>query len=157
MAHEWDKHGTCAKQSELLDSQHKYFAAGLAIYDQYPFWDWLNEADIVPSATKSYEFANIVRVIQARFPKLITVGCRSYKVDNKHHNLLDKIEFCFSKDLQPVDCKHQRDHCEGPVYYPVPNQDFKLTDNMNQTTISTPASSSSAPSASLSSSKINQN
>ncbi|KAG9344368.1 hypothetical protein JZ751_011037 [Albula glossodonta] len=74
--HEWIKHGTCAVQSETLDTEHKYFSKALELYSKLDLDGTLKTHNIVPSET--------------------------YYMGEQ---ILGQIEICFSKDYTLMDCQ----------------------------------------------------
>lgn len=124
LAHEWNKHGTCSSQSTQLDSQHKYFASGLNLYDKYPVHQWLLDAGISPDPSRTYKLEDVQAVLVKNYPNQVTIECSSYKVNGKEHSLLYVVDFCMDKQLNPIDCPSNVRDCKNILYYPQPNQAF---------------------------------
>ncbi|TIA62956.1 ribonuclease-like protein T2 [Aureobasidium pullulans] len=88
--HEWAKHGTCVStlnpscysssyrpKEEVVD----YFAAAVSLYQQRPTYEWLMDAGIEPSTSKSYTRAEIQDALESRHGKPVTLGCKGGKFD----------------------------------------------------------------------------
>ncbi|CAL8353240.1 unnamed protein product [Merluccius merluccius] len=102
--YEWSKHGTCAAQEEIMNSQHKYFSKGLELYHKVDLDSVLKKLNITPSAQYYNE---------------------------KDSQTLAQIEICFNHDMTFLNCEKESvgkgvtrpsalgvcDH-NIPVYYP---------------------------------------
>lgn len=83
--HEWNKHGTCVstlrpscypgyrQQEEVVD----YFSTTVELYKKLNTYEWLKEAGIVPSTSKTYTRDQIQSVLSAKHGKPVTLGCHS--------------------------------------------------------------------------------
>lgn len=88
--HEWSKHGTCVSTLEpsCYSSSYRdkeevvdYFRAAVDLYHQRPTYEWLLEAGIEPSTTKTYTRDQIQSVLTAKHGRPVTLGCKSGKLD----------------------------------------------------------------------------
>ncbi|KAI4852081.1 ribonuclease-like protein T2 [Aureobasidium sp. EXF-8845] len=87
--HEWSKHGTCVStldpdcytsyrsKEEVVD----YFAAAVSLYTQRPTYQWLLDAGIEPSTSKSYTRDQIQSALSSRHGRPVTLGCKGGKLD----------------------------------------------------------------------------
>ncbi|KAI5212841.1 hypothetical protein AUEXF2481DRAFT_41919 [Aureobasidium subglaciale EXF-2481] len=87
--HEWSKHGTCVStldpdcytsyrsKEEVVD----YFAAAVSLYSQRPSYEWLMDAGIEPSTTKTYTRDQIQNALSSRHGRPVTLGCKAGKLD----------------------------------------------------------------------------
>ncbi|QSZ35810.1 hypothetical protein DSL72_006932 [Monilinia vaccinii-corymbosi] len=83
--HEWNKHGTCI--STLDPSCYSSYTTGAEVVDFFnvavdlfktlPTYDWLANAGIVPSTTKTYTSAQIQAAISDAFGYTAIIGCKS--------------------------------------------------------------------------------
>lgn len=96
--HEWEKHGTCAAQLKPLDSEAKYFGAGVDLAKKLPLTDWLKEKNIVPGA--EYDTMEIYAAIQEKTVARPHVDCEH--LDGEQY--IKEIKVCFAKDLSITDC-----------------------------------------------------
>jgi len=96
--HEWEKHGTCAAQLKPLDSELKYFGAGVDLAKKLPLTDWLKEKNIIPGA--EYDTMSIYAAIQEKTVKRPHVDCEH--LDGEQY--IKEIKVCFAKDLSITDC-----------------------------------------------------
>ncbi|KAK1917208.1 hypothetical protein P3342_012053 [Pyrenophora teres f. teres] len=84
--HEWSKHGTCVSTlaPDCYD-EHKpteevvdFFQKTVDLFKTLPSYEWLSEAGITPSTSKTYTFSDIQNAIQAKRPGVsVTLGCKS--------------------------------------------------------------------------------
>lgn len=84
--HEWAKHGTCISTLEPdCYTDHKpteevvdYFQKAVDLYKGLPSYQWLKEAGIEPSTSKTYTFSAIQAALAAHRPGVqVTLGCKS--------------------------------------------------------------------------------
>ncbi|KAI1894596.1 hypothetical protein AGOR_G00117400 [Albula goreensis] len=99
--HEWIKHGTCAVQSETLDTEHKYFSKALELYSKLDLDGTLKTHNIVPSETY-YMLDDIEGVIQSFYKVKPKIQCYHPK---KGEQILGQIEICFNKEYTLMDCQ----------------------------------------------------
>ena len=84
-SHEWDKHGTCISTleptcyddyqptQEVVD----YFKRAVEIFKTLPSYEWLAEAGITPSESKTYTSVEIQDALKAKHGNDVTIGCKS--------------------------------------------------------------------------------
>lgn len=87
--HEFNKHGTCfstigsscySSSSSSNPEQNVVDFVKLAVktYQTLPTYDWLQEAGIVPSKTKTYKAQDIQNALAAKFGKQVHIGCKNH-------------------------------------------------------------------------------
>ncbi|XP_004601125.1 ribonuclease T2 [Sorex araneus] len=131
--HEWEKHGTCAAQLDILDSEKKYFGKSLELYKALALNSVLQKLGIKPS-TNYYQVADIKDALASVYRVVPKVQCLPPTQD-MDVQALGQVELCFSKDLQLRNCSdHQGPRgprtqggglrvCEdGPAFYPPPEE-----------------------------------
>ncbi len=97
-AHEWDKHGTCAKDNAKLGSQFQYFqeshvsmqellnalwlktsiwclCIGLQLKTKYSIYSFLESARITPSLENAHSFADLSKAIRDQIGKNLALKC----------------------------------------------------------------------------------
>ena len=116
-AHEWDKHGTCSTASPKIRGELNYFSTTLHLFGERPVFEWLKDADIVPSIQNVYSYKTVKSVIQDKIGKNVVLQCNR----SRKPAVLDSLEFCFDKmTLEPKDCP-QQDHTCGNGFYFLPS------------------------------------
>lgn len=123
-AHEWEKHGTCAKTLDLLSDEQKYFSHSLDLLNNYHIGKALAKNNIVPSDTKSYTKAEIEQALRDNLGNgsdLFDLACvrgqlpRSSSGVVDHHHDADKKDknskhqlvearACLDKQLNLISC-----------------------------------------------------
>ncbi|XP_058692210.1 ribonuclease T2 isoform X3 [Poecile atricapillus] len=140
--HEWDKHGTCAATLEILNSQKKYFGKALELYKHVDLNGCLLKAGIKPSSSY-YEMTAIKEALRRFYGVTPKIQCLPPEEGEKAQTI-GQIEFCFTKELQLVNCTVPEDesnpmqahlklgtselsvcHDNLPTYYPSEVQDHK--------------------------------
>ncbi|XP_060820469.1 ribonuclease Oy [Bombus pascuorum] len=117
--HEWKKHGTCAATLEYLNSEVKYFKAGLNLLTKYDMKSVLSKDNIVPG--KTYNTTDILNAIERILGQRGTLICR--KNNDTGESYILEIRICFDKMLQLIDCDGTYEYptnCDlyGHVTYP---------------------------------------
>lgn len=97
-SHEWSKHGTCAAILPTLDSELKYFQAGVELAMQNPIGVWLEQRNIMPGGAYSKQEVWDTVLDNARTRP--HVDCEH--LDGQQY--IKEIKLCFNKDLSPTDC-----------------------------------------------------
>jgi hypothetical protein len=64
-------------KEEVVD----YFAAAVSLYTQRPTYQWLLDAGIEPSTSKSYTRDQIQSALSSRHGRPVTLGCKGGKLD----------------------------------------------------------------------------
>ena len=84
-SHEWDKHGTCISTlepscyedyqptQEVVD----FFKRTVELFKTLPSYEWLAEAGITPSDSKTYTSADIQDALKAKHGNEVTIGCKN--------------------------------------------------------------------------------
>ncbi|KZZ91748.1 Ribonuclease Trv [Moelleriella libera RCEF 2490] len=100
--HEWGKHGTCistlspscyhryqAKQ-EVVD----FFQKTVELFRRLPTYQWLAEAGITPSNTKTYSLSQIQRVLTRRHGAEVTLNCKGKALKEVwyHYNVKGSLQ-----------------------------------------------------------------
>ncbi|XP_028409894.1 ribonuclease Oy-like [Dendronephthya gigantea] len=113
--HEWEKHGTCCTDMSSLDSEHKYFALGLQLNRKYDILSMLNDAEILPSKTKTYKLDDFRDAVQKKTGHSPILHC--CKTDSKQR--VEEIMICLDKKFNVIDCEEADEECTNdvPVYY----------------------------------------
>ncbi|XP_006871251.1 PREDICTED: ribonuclease T2 [Chrysochloris asiatica] len=136
--HEWEKHGTCAAQLEVLSSEKKYFGKSLELYQQMDLNNMLRKLGIKPSINY-YQIADIKDALASIYGVMPKVQCLPPTQDEKVQTI-GQIELCLTKDLVLRNCTEpghsaslkpkatwtgvvSLEVCEdGPVFYPPPRE-----------------------------------
>lgn len=117
--HEWEKHGTCCTNLPKLNSEFNYFNVGLDFNRKFDLLSMLQEAQITPSRTKSYQLADI--------RKAVVTGINGFKPyihcckgeDGKQR--VEEVMICLDakKLTQLIDCPSHDEDCneDVPLYY----------------------------------------
>lgn len=129
--HEWEKHGTCAAQLDVLDSEKKYFGKSLELYQFLSLNSVLQKLGIKPS-TNYYQVSDIKDALASVYGVMPKVQCLP---PNQELDIqaLGQIELCFTKDLKLRNCSDPgvskgvvgksgglQVCADGPAFYPPP-------------------------------------
>lgn len=128
--HEWDKHGTCAAQLDILNSERKYFGASLDLFKTLDLNSMLRKLGIVPSVNY-YQVADIEDALASVYGVLPKIQCLPSKQQGEAVQTVGQIELCLTKDLHLRNCTEPGatrraagpglEVCrDGPVFYPPP-------------------------------------
>jgi len=100
--HEWEKHGTCAMQLEVVNNEYKYFNKGLELNQKFPISQYLTEADILPGGLyRTEEIIDAVKNnIQGKNPAL---ECE--KMEEFLDPVLTQIGICLDKNFEVIGCE----------------------------------------------------
>ncbi|XP_065173907.1 ribonuclease T2 [Atheta coriaria] len=100
--HEWVKHGTCAAQLPVFNSEVKYFRKGLEWIQEYGMNIILSKSGIEPRQ-EGYFVTDLYNSIKKILKKAAYIVC---VVDKKTKiSLISEIRLCFDKNLTLVDCE----------------------------------------------------
>ena len=116
--HEWTKHGTCAMQLEVFNTELKYFSQGLALNEKFPLAQYLAQANIKPG--KIYETKDVFEAVKKG------IGGKNPALECQHmpedfvKPVLTQIGICLDKNLSVIDC----DKTHGGIYGKCPPFDF---------------------------------
>ncbi|GJN80464.1 ribonuclease T2-like [Purpureocillium lilacinum] len=124
--HEWGKHGTCI--STLAPSCYDgykpteeaaaYFSRTVELFKSLPTYQWLADAGITPSGSKTYALDKIQSVLQAKHGAKVTLGCKG-KVLNEvwyHYNVQGSLQSGKFVAAEPDGAKGK---CPSKVQYKV--------------------------------------
>ncbi|GAA5923800.1 ribonuclease T2 [Sporobolomyces koalae] len=90
--HEWDKHGTCIStlNTTCYGSTYTpyeelvgYFERTVSTFKSLPTFEWLAEAGIVPSSTKTYSLTELQSVAKSKFGNEVVWNCEKGGVLNE--------------------------------------------------------------------------
>jgi ribonuclease T2 len=124
--HEWAKHGTCVSTLEptCYKSSYRskeevvdYFAIAVSLYHQRPTYEWLMEAGIEPSTTKSYTRDQIQSALTAKHGRPVTLGCKGGKLDEVwyHFDVRGSVQ---SGEFVAADPDGGKSTCPYTIRYP---------------------------------------
>jgi ribonuclease T2 len=97
--HEWEKHGTCAAQLEAMNSEEKYFQAGVDLSKQIKLTEWLKEKNIVPGPVR-YTKAAIYNAVLEKTKFRPRIDCEYME----GVQFIKEIKICYNKNLTMVHC-----------------------------------------------------
>ncbi|XP_070577132.1 ribonuclease Oy-like [Ptychodera flava] len=101
--HEWDKHGTCGTDLEAIDTEYKFFSAGLKLYHKLDFLKALSSNGIAPSLTKSYSYNDVMKAFTNTFGSPAELTC--YYNHTTQTSYLQQVSLCITKEFEVFDCK----------------------------------------------------
>ena len=112
--HEWEKHGTCAKQLPAFLDEHQYFRKSLELYAHWNASRILPAAGIVPGV--SYLPEEVLEKLHVLFKKgedddMFKQAYSIYPAINCAHDkrfknrLFYEFIICLDKRLNPISCK----------------------------------------------------
>lgn len=101
-SHEWDKHGTCISTLEPACYGDDYqptqevvdfFKKAVELFKTLPSYEWLSEAGITPSDSKTYTSAEIQDALKAKHGNEVTIGCKdgSFNEIWYHYNVKGSV------------------------------------------------------------------
>jgi len=115
--HEWNKHGTCAKQLDSMSDEFKYFKKGLDFNEMFPISRILADKGFTPGHTYSSE-----EIIDAM--KSFLDGANPALECETMHDftlpVLTQISVCLDKNLKVIGC----DNTFGGIYGRCPHYGF---------------------------------
>ncbi|CRL19300.1 Ribonuclease T2 [Penicillium camemberti] len=100
--HEWNKHGTCVStlepdcyadylpQQEVVD----YFDKTVEVYKELPTHEFLANAGIIPSQTRTYALADIEAALEQAHGNPVTIRCRGGAINEiwYHFNIAGSLQ-----------------------------------------------------------------
>ncbi|KAJ9486995.1 hypothetical protein VN97_g6330 [Penicillium thymicola] len=100
--HEWNKHGTCVStlepdcytdylpQQEVVD----YFDKTVEVYKELPTHEFLTNAGITPSQTRTYALADIEAALEQAHGNPVTIRCRGGAINEiwYHFNIAGSLQ-----------------------------------------------------------------
>lgn len=109
--HEWTKHGSCAMELEIFDTELKYFSEGLALRKKLDLKSILQSGGITPNGAQGYFLNDIQKAFQqalgsqSAIPYVQCVTLRNDQGAPEHHLLA--VEVCLDKTLNILDCSRK--------------------------------------------------
>lgn len=114
-AHEYNKHGSCAHDSPLLNNVFKYFNNTLAAFKEVHLEKWLAAGGIVPSASKMYSSQHFDHTIQVGLGYDTQLSCVNRKGGI---STISQVNICLDKiTLKPIDCPLADRNCKTNIAY----------------------------------------
>ncbi|KAL7289917.1 hypothetical protein TKK_0016305 [Trichogramma kaykai] len=100
--HEWNKHGTCVKDREDMNSQEKYFEKTIELFKKYDPSQYLKDTEIMPG--QSYEFKKLRNVLKEFLHGAVpNITCVETVEGDQY---LHEIRICLDKELlEPINCE----------------------------------------------------
>jgi len=125
--HEWTKHGTCAMQLEVVDTEYKYFNKGLELNAKYPIDQYLSDAQIVPGAL--YHTNEILEAVKSQINgKNPALEC--HEMNEFNEPVLTQIGICLNKQFEVIGCEQTH----GGIYGKCPKSgliEFPATEKLH--------------------------
>lgn len=119
--HEWEKHGTCFRYHQQLNSVEQYFSKALRLTEQANVYGALSSADITPNTNRPVRQAAFITAIQKAHGARPRLNCFDTKDGTAPKNVLTEIQLCFDKDFNARDCHGTSYRCRAEFFYePVP-------------------------------------
>jgi len=128
--HEWEKHGTCAMQLEVVNNEYKYFNKGLELNQEFPISQYLSEANIVPGGL--YHTEEILDAVKKNI-KGMNPALECEKVHEFKEPVLTQISICLDKKFQVTGCESTH----GGIYGRCPHSgliEYPATEKIGPTT-----------------------
>lgn len=104
--HEWEKHGTCSMTMPSLNSERKYFSAGLDLSSKYDLLKILSNDDISPRDEYTYQLSDIIGVLSHRLGHVPAINCFYHKETKTQY--IVEIELCLDKTFNSIECPKQQ-------------------------------------------------
>nr|CAC27788.1 RNase S5 [Prunus avium] len=99
---EWNKHGTC---SQRILNQFQYFERSQQMWRSYNITNILKKAQIVPNATQTWSYSDIVSPIKTATNRTPLLRCKSQPKSQANFQLLHEVVLCFDYNaLVHIDC-----------------------------------------------------
>jgi len=106
--HEWTKHGSCAMELDIFDTELKYFSEALTLRSKLDLKSILQSRGITPNGAQGYFLNDIKKAFQqalgsqSAIPYVQCVTLRNDQGASEYHMLA--IEVCLDKTLNILDC-----------------------------------------------------
>lgn len=116
--HQWQKHGTCARDINGFRGANAYFQNTLRLFNNLQLIKTLEAHDIVPDANKFYKGSNIVQALKkVTNNKRVTLKCAPSLKNgkNKGKNTLYEIAICYDKNKEFIDCAGSHPVCLSDI------------------------------------------
>ncbi|XP_001599358.2 ribonuclease Oy [Nasonia vitripennis] len=117
--HEWEKHGTCSVDLEVVNTEKKYFQKGLDLLDQYDMKHVLGKANIVPNG--KYHLQDYLDGVRKILGKNAQVEC--VRNTKRKELYISEMRICFDRQFDLIDCNgipHFPSNCDHnqQIIYP---------------------------------------
>lgn len=113
---QWQKHGTCARDMDLLRGPNAYFKNTIKIFNDLKIVETLEQAGIKPDSTRFYKGQAIANALRkSTGGNQVTLKCGRDKKNGK--NTLMEITFCFGADKKFIDCQRSHTQCLGDIMF----------------------------------------
>jgi len=129
--HEFEKHGTCAMESALLNSENDYFSAALKLRREFDFGVVLSKGRVTPSSSAAYSVKQVMDAVVAYMGVEPYLECSWNRAT--HTQAIWQIGICIDKtSLRPFSCSAEviaKSNCrstESVVYEPMPGSHVTL-------------------------------
>nr|QCF59419.1 S27-RNase [Prunus dulcis] len=107
---EWNKHGRCSK--EMLN-QMQYFERSHAMWNSHNITNILENAQIVPNATRKWKYSDILTPIKAATKRTPLLRCKPDPAQS-NSQLLHEVVFCYGYNTKKqIDCN--RPGCKNKI------------------------------------------
>lgn len=100
--HEWSKHGTCVSTLEPscyenydpTEEAADYFDTTVELFKALPTYEWLADADILPSESKTYRLDAVQAALQEQHGAEVTLGCKGQRLNEVwyHYNVKGSLQ-----------------------------------------------------------------
>lgn len=122
--HEWGKHGTCISTLEPkcytnykpTEEAAAFFTRTVELFKTLPTYQWLADAGITPSASKTYDLAKVQSVLEKKHGAKVTLNCKG-KVFNEvwyHFNVKGSLQ---SGKFVPAQPDGPKGKCPSAIQY----------------------------------------
>nr|ADZ48271.1 S-locus-associated ribonuclease [Prunus speciosa] len=99
---EWNKHGRCSEQTL---NQRQYFERSHAMWNSYNITNILENAQIVPNATQTWKYSDIVSPIKTATGRTPLLRCKSDPKKSNNYQFLHEVVFCYGyRAKKQIDC-----------------------------------------------------
>ncbi|KND92212.1 Ribonuclease Trv [Tolypocladium ophioglossoides CBS 100239] len=122
--HEWGKHGTCISTLDPscysgykpTEEATAFFARTVALFKTLPTYQWLADAGITPSSSRTYALADVQAALQNQHGAKVTLSCRGKALNEVwyHFNVQGSLQQGKFVAAQPDGAKGK---CPSKVQY----------------------------------------
>lgn len=114
-SHEYDKHGSCAKDSPGMDTEFGFFNTTLTIWQNLDIMRVLSNSGVYPSNSKTYKVGDIVDGVKDKLGYAPVIGCQDGSINT--------MALCFDRSLQLGPCPSSLSGCDESEYVKLPEAD----------------------------------
>lgn len=115
-SHEYDKHGSCAKDSPGMDTVFGFFNTTIGIWENLDIMGAMNAAGVYPSDSQSYKVEDIVRGMSQKLGYAPVIGCSDGDINT--------MALCFDRSLQLGPCPSSLTGCDSDSYVKLPKASY---------------------------------